>query len=60
MMNAPDIAAALTPIIEAFEQLGIAYYIGGSVASTVYGIPRTTLDADVIAELRPEHAHPLV
>ncbi|HVB22933.1 MAG TPA: hypothetical protein VNG51_13405 [Ktedonobacteraceae bacterium] len=60
MMNAPDITAAITPIIDAFEQLGIPYYIGGSVASTVYGIPRTTLDADIIAELRPEHAHPLV
>lgn len=60
MMNAPDITAAITPIIAAFEQLGIAYYIGGSVASTIYGIPRTTLDADIIAEIRSEHAHPLV
>lgn len=60
MMNAPNIIAAMAPIIHAFEQLGVSYYIGGSVASTVYGIPRTTLDADIIAELRPEHAHPLV
>ncbi len=27
MMNAPDIIAAITPIVDAFEQLGIAYYM---------------------------------
>jgi hypothetical protein len=60
MMNAPNIIDAMAPVIDAFEQLGVSYYIGGSVASTVYGIPRTTLDADIIAELRLEHARPLV
>lgn len=60
MTNGPDIIAAVTPIIEAFEQLGVPYYIGGSVASSVYGIPRTTLDADLIAELRLDQAHSFV
>ena len=60
MTNVPNITAAMVPIIDAFEQLGIAYYVGGSVASSVYGLPRTTLDADIIAELRLEHARPLV
>ncbi len=37
----------------AFEQLGVAWYVGGSVASSVHGIPRATQDADVVAALRP-------
>lgn len=56
----PTILAALTPVLDAFQQLGIAYYIGGSVASSLYGLPRSTLDVDLIADLRPEHVGPLV
>lgn len=51
---------ALKPLVDAFITLGIAYHIGGSVASTAHGLMRTTLDVDVIADLRPEHAAPLV
>jgi hypothetical protein len=54
-MISQDILEAITPVVEAFEQLGVAYYIGGSVASSVHGIPRTTLDADIVADLRTEH-----
>jgi hypothetical protein len=59
-MIPPDMLAALTPVVEALEQLGVAYYIGGSVASSAYGIPRSTLDVDLVADLRPEHVRPLV
>jgi hypothetical protein len=52
-MLPPDISAALTPLIDALEDLGAAYYIGGSVASSVHGIPRSTLDADLVVHLRP-------
>jgi hypothetical protein len=57
MLNAPDIMAAMLPVIDIFEQLGISYHIGGSVASSIYGIPRTTLDADIVAEIRLEYVH---
>lgn len=50
-MNTPEIIQALTPLIEAFERLGIAYYIGGSVASSVHGRRRYTQDVDVVAAL---------
>jgi len=40
-MKNPDILAATKPVAEAFEKLGILYYIGGSVASSTYGIPRS-------------------
>jgi hypothetical protein len=43
-----------------FEKLGVPYLIGGSLASTLYGMVRTTQDSDVIAEMRPEHHQPFV
>ncbi len=60
MMNAPEITLALGPIVEALEELGVNYHIGGSVASSVYGIPRLTIDADLVADLRQEHVRSLV
>ena len=59
-MSATEILAAITPVVEAFEGLGVAYYIGGSVASSAYGIVRASIDADIVAELRLEHVLPLV
>ena len=32
-----DLVVALTPLIDALERLGVAWYVGGSVASTVHG-----------------------
>jgi len=58
--NTRYILAAITPIVEALEQLGVNYHIGGSVASSVHGIVRATIDADLVAELRQEHVRPLV
>ena len=58
-MTAPDLLAALLPVIEALDVLGVGYYVGGSVASSIHGVPRASIDADVIAELRPEHVAPL-
>jgi len=59
-VNNPDVIVATAPIVQAFEQLGVPYYVGGSVASSLYGIGRLTLDVDVVACVRPEHARPLV
>ncbi len=55
-----DVMEALTPLIEAFEQLGIAYYIGGSVSSSLHGLARRTQDVDVIADIGPHQVHSLV
>ena len=35
-----DLLVALIPVIEAFECLGIRYYLSGSVACSVYALPR--------------------
>ncbi|MFI4946655.1 MAG: hypothetical protein ACHP85_25475 [Burkholderiales bacterium] len=58
-MTAPDLVAALLPVIEALDSLGVRYYVGGSVASSIHGVPRASIDADVIAELSAEHVAPL-
>ncbi len=60
MDNVPDILAAITPIVEALEEFGIPYHIGGSVASSLYGLPRLTIDTDLVADIRMEHVRPLV
>jgi hypothetical protein len=42
-------------VTEVFEKLSVPYLIGGSLASTLYGMIRTTQDSDIIAEMRSEH-----
>ena len=34
--------------------MGIPYFVGGSLASSVHGVARATLNADIIARLEPE------
>ena len=51
-----DLVVALSPFIDLLDRLGVAWYVGGSVASTVHGHFRATNDVDVIACLREEHA----
>ncbi len=59
-MSQVPLFAALKPVIEAFERLSVSYYLGGSVASSFYGVPRTTLDVDLVADLEAGHAPPLI
>jgi hypothetical protein len=46
-----EVSEALAPLVQAFTQLGIVYYIGGSVSSSLHGMPRRTQDVDVIAAI---------
>jgi hypothetical protein len=55
-----EVMEALTPLVDAFEQLGIAYYIGGSVSSSLHGLARRTQDVDVIADIRSHQVRLLV
>ncbi len=59
-MQKNEIATALEPVINAFNELGLSYYIGGSIASSAYGIARSTLDVDLVLELNTFHIQPLV
>lgn len=42
------------------EELGVPYVIGGSLASMAHGMMRSTMDADIIAELQPHHVPTLI
>jgi hypothetical protein len=42
------------------ETLNVPYFIGGSLASTLYGRVRSTQDSDIVAELRQEHVQHFV
>jgi hypothetical protein len=59
-MKKPDIIVALDMVIGCFEKLGIAYYIGGSVASSAYGIARATMDVDLVANVEINQVNRLV
>src|SRR5215469_6929217 len=56
---ATDLQAAIIPVIEAFECLGIRYYLSGSIACSVYGLPRGAQDIDFVADIQVEHVCPL-
>jgi hypothetical protein len=39
------------PVVDALTSLGVAYRVGGSVASSALGVPRSTLDADIVCDI---------
>jgi hypothetical protein len=43
-----------------FDRLGITYLVGGSLASSLHGIPRATQDVDVVAAIQPNDVRDLV
>lgn len=56
----PQPLAITQKVTAALERLGIPYFIGGSLASSVHGVIRATLDADLVADLHLEHIPGLV
>ena len=59
-MDLPDVLAVIVEITGALERLQVPYFVGGSIASSIHGIPRSTQDGDLVADLRAEHVQPLV
>lgn len=51
----PEILVAIEPVIDVLQDLDIAYYIGGPLASSAFGVARATLDVDLIADIRSRH-----
>lgn len=47
-------------VTQTLEQIGISYAVGGSLASSLHGVMRSTLDVDIVADMRLEHIPPLV
>jgi hypothetical protein len=55
-----DALNALLPVIAALDRLDVPYYVGGSLASSAHGVMRASVDADLVADLRPQHVDGLV
>jgi hypothetical protein len=47
-------------VIDAFDELKVPYLIGGSLASALHGTTRSTLDSDLVVELKAEQVPELV
>ncbi len=54
-MESANILLVLKPFIKVLDKLSISYYIGGSLASSIYGLPRSTMDIDIVAELQSSY-----
>lgn len=52
MSNLPGLVEALEPVAKIFEAMKINFYVGGSVASSFHGASRSTLDIDLVADLK--------
>ncbi len=55
MTETPDLWRAVLPVVELLDSLRIPFHLGGSVASSFLGMARSTLDADLVADLKPAH-----
>ena len=55
---AQDPIAVVASLVEAFDRLGVRYFVGGSFASSMYGVPRATQDVDVVADMDESDAEP--
>lgn len=42
-------------VTDLLEIMGVSYAVGGSMSSSVHGMMRSTMDVDIVADLRLEH-----
>ena len=47
-------------VTNVLDQLEVPYVIGGSIASILHGTLRTTMDADIVANIEAKHVKPFV
>lgn len=50
-----ELRTTIATVARVLDELGVAWAIGGSFASTVYGEPRGTNNVDIVASLKSEH-----
>lgn len=54
-MKTPEILSALQPVVNVLDRFLIPYYISGSIASSIYGMARATMDIDIVADVKLNH-----
>jgi hypothetical protein len=57
---APEPVVIVAKLVRVLDSLGIPYLVGGSLASSVYGMPRATQDVDIVADIRTDHIDAIV
>jgi len=55
-----DLIRTLVRVSQILEDLEIPYLTGGSLASSIFGVPRATQDIDLVIDLPPEKTSDLV
>ncbi len=53
------VANAFERVLDSLEKLGVRYMVGGSLASSIHGVQRSTRDIDIVAAIEKQHAEPL-
>jgi hypothetical protein len=56
----PEAVNVMMLVVGVFKRLQIPYFIGGSMASVLHGVARSTLDAYMVAEIHLTQAGALV
>jgi hypothetical protein len=59
-ISEPDVLVALNSITTLFANQKIPYYVGGSLASSIYGMPQLMRDLDIIAYVQAAHVPLLI
>lgn len=49
-----EIVVTLRPVTVALKLLSIPYYVGGSVASSYHGAVRSTMDVDIVCQMKQD------
>lgn len=59
-MSEPDVLSVAFQCAEAMERAQVPYFLGGSLASSLQGEPRSTNDIDFVVDLRLSQLRPLM
>lgn len=49
----PPSLSVVLHVIDILDELQVRYHLGGSFASAIHGVPRQTMDADLVVDLHP-------
>ena len=49
----PPSLSVVLHVIDILDDLEVRYHLGGSFASAIHGVPRQTMDADLVVDLHP-------
>jgi threonine aldolase len=58
-MVLPDPARITQLVAKVFNQLQIPYFVSGSLANSLHGIPRATQNVDIVADIKSHHVETL-